>query len=82
MTAELYKTEIQLQAILDELIVPLGEMLEWKVGSQIMLNAQPNDEVELRCGDFPMFRGPVGQKQEHLAVRIEKYIEKEQDEEQ
>ncbi|MCS5597671.1 MAG: flagellar motor switch protein FliM [Alphaproteobacteria bacterium] len=82
LTAELYKTEIQLQAILDELIVPLGEMLEWKVGSQIMLNAQPNDEVELRCGDFPMFRGPVGQKQEHLAVRIEKYIEKEQDEEQ
>lgn len=81
LTAELYKTEIQLQAILDELIVPLGDMLDWTVGSQIMLNTKPNDEVELRCGDFPMFRGPVGQKNEHLAVRIEKYIEKERDEE-
>jgi flagellar motor switch protein FliM len=80
LTAELYKTEVQLQAILDEVTMPLGEMLEWKVGSKIMLNTKPDEEVELRCGDFPMFRGPVGQKQERLAVRIEKYLEKEKDE--
>jgi flagellar motor switch protein FliM len=79
LTAELYKTEVQLQAILDEISMPLGEMLEWKVGSKIMLNTKPDEEVELRCGDFPMFRGPVGQKQERLAVRIEKYLEKEKD---
>tara|TARA_R110002124_G_scaffold64985_2_gene177225 strand:+ start:28348 stop:29484 length:1137 start_codon:yes stop_codon:yes gene_type:complete len=77
LTAELYKTEIQLQAILDEVTLPLGEMLEWKVGTQIMLNTKPDDEVELRCGDFPMFKGPVGQKLEQLAVRIERYLEKE-----
>lgn len=81
LTAELYKTEIQLQAILDEMIVPLGEMLDWTVGTQIMLNTKPDEEVELRCGDFPMFRGPVGQKQEQIAVRIEKYIEKQTEEE-
>lgn len=80
LTAELYKTEVQLQAILDEISMPLGEMLEWKVGTKIMLNTKPDEEVELRCGDFPMFRGPVGQKQERLAVRIEKYLEKEKDE--
>ena len=77
LTAELYKTEIQLQAILDEVTLPLGEMLEGKVGTQIMLNTKPDDEVELRCGDFPMFKGPVGQKLEQLAVRIERYLEKE-----
>jgi flagellar motor switch protein FliM len=81
LTAELYKTEIQLQAILDEVIMPLGEILEWKVGTQIMLNTKPDDEVELRCGDFPMFKGPVGQKQEQLAVRIERYLEKELEDE-
>ena len=76
LTAELYKTEIQLQAILDEMILPLGEMLNWRVGTQIMLNTKPDEDVELRCGDFPMFKGPVGQKQEQLAVRVETYIEK------
>jgi flagellar motor switch protein FliM len=81
LTAELYKTEIQLQAILDEVIMPLGEILEWKVGTLIMLNTKPDDEVELRCGDFPMFKGPVGQKQEQLAVRIERYLEKELEDE-
>ena len=30
---------------------------------------------------FPMFKGPVGQKQEHIAVRIENYIEPEEDDE-
>jgi flagellar motor switch protein FliM len=29
----------------------------------------------MRCGHFPMFRGPVGQKQDSIAVRIEKYIQ-------
>ncbi len=81
LTEELHKTDIQLQAILGEVAIPLGEMLNWKVGDQFMLNRVVNEEIELRCGDFPMFRGPVGQKQEHIAVRIEDYIEPEEREE-
>ncbi len=77
LTLELHKTDVQLQAILGEKLVPLGEMLNWKVGSKVMFNTRIEDELELRCGDFPMFRGPVGQKQDHIAVRIEKYIEPE-----
>lgn len=82
LTHELYKTDVQLQAILGEKVVSLGEMLDWKVGSKIMFNTRVRDDLELRCGDFPMFRGPVGQKQDHIAVRIEKYIEPERTDEQ
>ncbi len=82
LTEELYKTDVQLQAVLGEIAVPLGEMLNWKVGDQFMLNRVVNEEIELRCGQFPMFRGPVGQKQEHIAVRIEDYIEPEESNEQ
>ena len=78
LTDELYKTDIKLQAVLGEMAVPLGEMLGWKVGDQLMLNRYVNEDIELRCGHFPMFRGPVGQKQEHIAVRIEDYIEPEE----
>ncbi len=75
LTEELHKTDVQLQAVLGEMAVPLGEMLNWKVGDQIMLNRHTNEDIELRCGQFPMFKGPVGQRQGHIAVRIEEYIE-------
>lgn len=74
LTHELYKTDVQLQAILGEVTLPLGEMLNWKIGSQVVFPTTTNEELEMRCGDFPMFRGPVGQKQGNIAVRIESYI--------
>lgn len=74
LTQELYKTDIQLQAVLGELILPLGDMMNWKVGSQVMFNTRTEDDLELRCGHFPMFTGPVGQKQGNIAVRIESYM--------
>lgn len=82
LTQELHKTDVQLQAILGEVTVPLLEMLNWKIGDQVMLNTQVNDQLELRCGQFPMFKGPVGQKLGHIAVRIEKYIVPEEEEKQ
>ncbi len=81
LTQELYKTDIQLQAILGEVTVSLHDLLNWKVGTQVVLNTRISDELELRCGNFSMFRGPVGQKQGNIAVRIEQYIPPEKDEE-
>lgn len=81
LTQELYKTDVQMQAILGEVAVPLGEMLNWKPGDQVLFNTTTSDSLELRCGDFPMFRGPVGQRQGNIAVRIEDYIEPEESEE-
>lgn len=79
LTDELYKTEVQLQAILGEAIIPLGEMLSWRKGTQIVFQTSTEDDLELRCGQFPMYTGPVGQRQGHIAVKIEDYIEPEID---
>lgn len=79
LTLELYKTDIQIQAILGELTLPLGQMLRWKKGTQLVFNTRIEEDLELRCGHFPMFRGPVGQKQGSIAVRIEEYIPPEKD---
>ena len=81
LTQELYKTEIQLQAVLGEMTIPLDDMLNWRVGTQVVFNTQMDDELELRCGHFPMFKGPVGQRQGYLAVRIEQYISPKEDDE-
>jgi flagellar motor switch protein FliM len=75
LTEELYKTDIQLQAVLGEITVQLGEMLNWQIGDQVFLNTITSDHLELRCGDFPMFRGPVGRKQGNIAVCVEDYVE-------
>lgn len=74
LTNELYKTEVALQAVLGEISGSLEDVLNWKVGSQVFFNTKPDDMMELRCGDFPMFLGPVGQKQGNIAVKIDKYI--------
>ena len=74
LTHELYKTDIQLQAVLGEVTIPLGDMLNWQVGSRVMFPTTTSEDLELRCGHFPMFTGPVGQKQGHIAVRIESYL--------
>ncbi len=74
LTQELYETDIQLQAVLGEITVPLQELLEWRIGTRVMLNTRPDDDLELRCGDVPIYSGPVGQKQGNIAVRIESYI--------
>ncbi|MBI4031587.1 MAG: FliM/FliN family flagellar motor switch protein, partial [Proteobacteria bacterium] len=79
LTQELYKTEVQLSALLGEMTIPLNELLNWKIGTRIIFNTDVNDELELRCGHFPMFKGPVGQRQKHIAVRVEKYIPPERD---
>lgn len=74
LTQELYQTEVQLQAVLGEQTVSLHDLLNWEVGSKIMFNTTTDDELELRCGDFAMFKGPAGQKQGYIAVQIDKYI--------
>jgi len=81
LTEELYKTDIQLQAVLGEMVIPLNDMLNWKKGTQIIFPTTTEDDLELRCGQFAMFTGPVGQRQGNIAVRIENYIEPEEEEE-
>jgi flagellar motor switch protein FliM len=74
LTNELYQTDVELQAILGEKTVMLREMLSWKKGTVVMFNTKPTDQVEMRCGDFPMYLGPLGQKEGYIAVKIERYI--------
>lgn len=74
LTNELYETDVALQAILGEKVVSLDEILNWQPGTTVMFNTTPRDKVEVRCGDFPMFRATMGQKQDMLAMKINSYI--------
>lgn len=82
LTNELHRTDIQLQAVLGELTIPLHDLMNWRIGTQVLFNTRTDEDLEMRCGDFPMFRGPVGQKQGNIALRIENYIPPEEDDEE
>ena len=76
MAEELWKTDIELTAVLDEMTMTLGKVFDFKVGSQLQLNAVPDSVIEVRCGDIPMFRGKMGRKGETIAVRINERFNK------
>ncbi len=79
LTAELWQTDVTIAAVLDQVELPLGKVLEWIEGSQLELNCTPNSKVELRCGDVPMFRGRMGRRGGHIAVQVADKIVREGD---
>jgi flagellar motor switch protein FliM len=69
--SELLMTDMHMHAVLDEVSVALGDIMNWKVGSKIMLNVKSDDMVELRAGEIPLFRGKMGSKGGKIAVKVE-----------
>lgn len=75
LAEELWLTEVELQAVLDQQIMRLKDVFNLKVGSRLMLNAAPDSVVSLRCGDVPLYTGQIGRKGDNIAVRIEDRVE-------
>ena len=71
LATAVWNTEVEVRAVLEEHVASLGDMMNLKVGSQIMLNVGPNAQVELRCGTIPLMSGSMGRKSGHIAIQIE-----------
>jgi flagellar motor switch protein FliM len=71
LATELWTTNMEVRAVLDEQQVGLKRVLELKVGDTIMLNATPDSLIELRAGTIPLTRGRMGRRNSHIAVRVE-----------
>lgn len=71
---EVWLTEIELDAVLGQLVVSLSEVLDWKPGSRLMLNVKPETPVEMRCGDVRLFSGKMGQRNGNMAIAIDRRL--------
>ena len=71
LATELWTTQMEVRAVLDEQQVSLHKVLNLAVGDTIMLNAGPDSLVELRAGQIPLTRGRMGRRNNHIAVRCE-----------
>ncbi|HET8729421.1 MAG TPA: flagellar motor switch protein FliM [Alphaproteobacteria bacterium] len=79
LASELWQTDVQLDAVLDEVTVSLRDVLNWKVGSRLMLTTRSDGLVDLRCGEVPMFKGRMGRKKGNIAVRVDREVTKQED---
>ncbi len=81
LSQELYKTDTEVSAVLDEMTMSLRDVMNWKIGTCVMLEKKKNEQVELRCGQRPMFMGSIGRKDKNIAIKLEQEIVMEVDEE-
>jgi flagellar motor switch protein FliM len=61
---------VEVRAVLDELQIPLKQVLELKEGDTIFLNATPESSVELRSGGIRLTHGHMGRRGHSIAVRV------------
>ena len=74
LAREIWHTDLELEAVLDEQTMSLGQVLDLKVGSVIPLSARPDTPVQLRCGDVPMLAGRAGRRGDRIIVQVDERL--------
>lgn len=70
LAEELWLTKVDLDAVVDEQIMRLGDVFNMGVGSRFMLTATSSSPVLMKCGDVPMCTGRMGRRGDHIAIQI------------
>lgn len=71
LATELWATELDVEAVLDETHMSLNEVMSMQVGQTLMLKTPPNGLVSLRCGGIPLLDGRMGRLGQSVAVRVD-----------
>jgi flagellar motor switch protein FliM len=77
LATELWYTQVQIEAVLDEKVMKLGKVMELEVGDTVMFNSTQDSEVELRCGGVSLLAGRMGRVGSTMAIRVTDQIRNE-----
>jgi len=69
---ELWSTDVELEAVLEEQTLTLGDVMNLQVGQTLMLSCTPESDVEMRCGGVPLLAGRMGRIGGSIAVKVER----------
>jgi flagellar motor switch protein FliM len=78
LATELWYTQVQIEALLDEKVMELGQVMDLEVGDTVMFNSTSESEIELRCGGIPLLLGRMGRVGSTMAIRVTDQIKKEE----
>ncbi|WP_029058851.1 flagellar motor switch protein FliM [Stappia stellulata] len=76
LATEIYAAEIDVDAVLYETHMPLGRVLDLKVGETLLFDVSPNDPVSIKCGGIPLTQGTMGKDEDSIAVRVDRGLQK------
>jgi flagellar motor switch protein FliM len=79
MQNEVQRTRVDLRAILEERLITLGEVAEFKVGQILELQATPRSQVRLECNGQALFACQLGQSSGSYTLRVEDVIDEQQE---
>ena len=71
LATELWTTQMEVRAVLGEQAISLKDVLNFKVGDTLMLNATPDSPIEIRAGQISLTHGRMGRRNHNIAVRVD-----------
>ncbi|MFO1189283.1 MAG: flagellar motor switch protein FliM [Alphaproteobacteria bacterium] len=77
LAGELWQTSVEIEAVLDEITMPLGEMVDLKVGTLLPFRSGPDNDIQLRCGGVPLFMARMGRRHGNIALQIRDVVKSE-----
>ena len=70
LATELWAADVEVRAVLNELMLPIGRVMNLKEGETLLLNCGAEDPVQLKCGETPLTLGSLGRVKEQIAVSV------------
>jgi flagellar motor switch protein FliM len=74
---EIWNTEVPIDVVLDEFEVPLGRILNLKVGETLPMTRGKDDSVVLKSSGINLSRGYVGQSNGKMALKLKRGLSRE-----
>jgi len=73
---EVRQTEIEIEAVLDEKQISLGDVMRLKVGNTLLLDRSPDDDILIKSGGVTITTGKAGRMGDNIAISITEPIRK------
>ena len=78
LSHQILSMDSKMQVVLDRVMVRLGDVMDWKVGSQITLNVTPESLVSVCIGRKHVASAFMGHRSGKVAIRFENVLENEE----
>ncbi len=76
LMSQLWETDVEIKAVLKETTAKLSDVSSWQKGSFLPLDITPQEQVNIFCGDVPLFKGSMGRHEDHVVIKVEGKAEK------
>lgn len=73
---EIYNTDVELEAILGRKMTPMKSVMNLKVGSTVIMDKEPTDDIDINCQGINVFKGKIGRIGEDVAIAVSQVINK------